>query len=52
MIEIQPVTPSFPLVKPKKIDKDDHRPGQQPQRKKSEADGQKPEPQQHIDEIV
>ncbi len=53
MIEIQPISPSFPLVKPRKIDKDEQRrPEKQPQRKKPETDEPNSEPVQHIDEIV
>ena len=52
MLEIQPVSPSFPVVKPKKIDRDDHRPEKQQRRKKPEMEEQDAEPIQHIDEIV
>lgn len=52
MIEIHPVSPSLPPVKPKRIDRDDHRPEKQPHRKKPETDEQNSEPVQHIDEIV
>lgn len=52
MLEIQPVLPSFPVVKPKKIDRDDHRPEKQPHGKKQEVEEQDAEPMQHIDEIV
>ncbi|MGZ5026961.1 MAG: hypothetical protein ACXWAT_09435 [Methylobacter sp.] len=51
MLEIQPVSPSFPVVKPKRIDRDDHRPEKQQSRKKA-AEEQDAEPIQHIDEIV
>lgn len=52
MLEIQPVLPSFSIVKPKKIDRDDHRPEKQPRRKKQEVEEHNAEPMQHIDEIV
>ena len=52
MLEIQPVAPSFPVVKPKKIDRDDHRPEKQQCRKKPAAEEQDAEPIQHIDEIA
>ncbi|HEY8219432.1 MAG TPA: hypothetical protein VIF86_04970 [Methylobacter sp.] len=52
MLEVQPVSPSFPVVKPKKIDRDDHRPEQQQCRKKPEAEEQDAELIQHIDEIA
>jgi hypothetical protein len=52
MLEIQPVSPSLPVVKPKKIDRDDHRPEKQPRRKKPETEEQDADPMQHIDEIV
>jgi hypothetical protein len=52
MLEIQPVSPSFPVVKPKKINRDDHRPEQQQSKKKPAAEEQEAEPIQHIDEIV
>ncbi|MDO9047144.1 MAG: hypothetical protein Q7U66_05315 [Methylobacter sp.] len=52
MLEIHPVSPSFPVVKPKKIDRDDHRPEKQQRRKKQEVEEQDAEPIQHIDEIA
>ena len=52
MLEIQPVLPSLPAVKTKKINKDDNSPKKQPQRKKQPAEQQDAEPIQHIDEIV
>lgn len=53
MLEIYPMPPIFPIVKPKKIDKDDNPPRKQQRKnqlepkKKNDA-----EPIQHIDEIV
>jgi len=52
MSDIQPVSSSFPIVKPKKIDRDDHRPEKQPRRKKQDVKEHDAEPIQHIDEIV
>jgi hypothetical protein len=53
MLEIQPVLPSFSVVKPKKIKRDDRRPEKPPHRKKQEAEEQDDaEPMQHIDEVV
>jgi hypothetical protein len=52
MSEIHPVSPSFPVVKPKRIDRDDHRPERQQRKKKPEVDEHDAEPIQHIDEIV
>jgi hypothetical protein len=52
MLEIQPVSPSFPLVKPKKIDRDDIRQKKPQRRKKQAAEQQDSAPIQHIDEIV
>lgn len=52
MLEIQPVSPSLPIVKSKRIDRDDHRPEQQQSGKKTAVKEQDAEPIQHIDEIV
>ncbi|MGZ4968434.1 MAG: hypothetical protein ACXV8O_06570 [Methylobacter sp.] len=52
MSEIHPVSPSFPVVKPKRIDRDDHRPEKQQRKKKHEVEEQDADPIQHIDEIV
>ena len=52
MLEILPISPSFPVVKPKKIKRDDDF-QEKPQRKKQQqAKQQDAEPIQHIDEIV
>jgi hypothetical protein len=52
MLEIQPLFPAYPVIKPGKIKKDDHLP-EQPQRKKKPAlEEQESQPAQHIDEIV
>lgn len=52
MLEIPPLFPAYPVIKPGKIKKDDHL-SEQPQRKKKQALAE-PEIQsvQHIDEIV
>jgi hypothetical protein len=52
MLEIQPVSPSFPVVKPKKIDREDSLPEKQQRRKKQEEKEHEAEPIQHIDEIA
>ncbi|MGZ8157999.1 MAG: hypothetical protein ACXWT1_07905 [Methylobacter sp.] len=52
MLEIQPVSLSFPVVKPKKIERDDQRQEKQPRRNKQQVEEQNAEPVQHIDEIV
>ena len=53
MLEIQPVSLSFPVVKSQKIKRDDSRPEKQPRREKQEVEDQdNTVPIQHIDEIV
>ncbi|MDI1292439.1 MAG: hypothetical protein PSV18_06810 [Methylobacter sp.] len=52
MLEIHPIAPSFPVVKPKKIKRDDTRLEKQHRRKKQEVKEQDAEPMQHIDEVV
>jgi hypothetical protein len=52
MLEIHPVAPSFPVVKPKKINRDDNPPQKRQRGNKQEAEKQDAEPVQHIDEIV
>ncbi|MDI1231619.1 MAG: hypothetical protein PSU93_10755 [Methylobacter sp.] len=55
MLEIHPIAPSFPVVKPKKIKRDDTRLEKQHRRKKQEVKEVKEEdaePMQHIDEVV
>jgi len=52
MLEIPPLSPAYPVIKPGKIKKEDHL-SEQPQRKKKQALAeQETEPVQHIDEIV
>lgn len=53
MLDIQPVSPYSPVIKPKRIEKDDNRPENNRQRKKKpETQEHDAEPIQHIDEIV
>ncbi len=52
MIEITPIAPSFQVVKPKKIKRDDNRPEKQPSKNKQKMEEPHAEPIQHIDEIV
>lgn len=54
MIEIHPIFPALPIVKPKKIHKDEHPPQQQQQHheQKPAPEPQESDPVQHIDEIV
>jgi len=52
MLEIPPLSPAYPVIKPGKIKKDDHL-SEQPQGKKKQAsEEQEAQPAQHIDEIV
>ena len=52
MIEIHPISPSLPVVKPKKINRDDQAPPRQQHDSKPTPEQQEPDPVQHIDEIV
>jgi hypothetical protein len=53
MLEIKPVSTTYPVVKPVKINKDDHPPNQHQPKKKPVLEEQEPQqPIQHIDEIV
>ncbi len=52
MLEIQPVALSFPVVKAKKIKRDDSLPEKQQRRTKQEVEEQDAEPIQHVDEVV
>jgi len=52
MLDIQPVSPYSPVIKPKKIKRDDNRPENEQRKKKPEAQEHDAEPMQHIDEIV
>ena len=52
MLEIPPLSPAYPVIKPGKIKKDDHL-SEQPQRKKKQVlKEQETQPVPHIDEIV
>jgi hypothetical protein len=52
MLEILPLLPAYPVIKPGKIKKDEHL-SEQPQRKKKQAlEEQESQPEQHIDEMV
>jgi len=53
MLEIKPLSTTYPVTKPGKIHKDDHPPNQQQPKKRPVLDDQEPQqPLQHIDEIV
>ncbi|MDO9139968.1 MAG: hypothetical protein Q7U38_06545 [Methylobacter sp.] len=53
MLEIQPILPSAPVVRPQKINRDDNNPAKgQPRKKPQDKEKQDAEPAQHIDEIV
>jgi hypothetical protein len=52
MLEIPPLSPAHPVIKPKKIKKDDHLSEQLPRKKKQVLEEQEIQPVQHIDEIV
>lgn len=52
MLEIQPVLPSLPTVRPKKIKRDDNSQNRRQQPGKRQSEQQSAKPIQHIDEIV
>jgi hypothetical protein len=54
MLEIKPVSTTFPVTKPAIIKKEDeHPPNQQPAKKKPAQNEKKPaQPDQHIDEMA
>ncbi len=52
MLDIQPVSPYSPVIKPKKIKRDDNRPENRQRKKKPEVQEHDADPIQHIDEIV
>ena len=52
MLVVQPVSPYLPVVKSKKIKRDDNRPEKQLRKKIPKVEEQDAEPIQHIDEIV
>jgi hypothetical protein len=52
MLEIPPLSPAYPVIKPGKIKKDDHRSERLQRKKKQALEEQETQPVQHIDEIV
>jgi len=52
MLEIPPLSPSYPVIKPGKIKKDDPFPEQSQHKKKQALEEQESQSVQHIDEIV
>jgi hypothetical protein len=52
MLEIPPLSPAYPVIKPGKIKKDDHLSEPQQRKKKQILEEQETQPVQHIDEIV
>ncbi|NOT10625.1 MAG: hypothetical protein HOP23_02135 [Methylococcaceae bacterium] len=52
MSEIQPLSPSYPIVKPVKIKKDENSQKKPPPHNKPSPDEQDSEPLKHIDEQV
>lgn len=52
MLEIPPLSPAYPIIKPGKIKKDDHLSEQLQRKKKKVLEEQEAQPVQHIDEIV
>lgn len=52
MSEIQPISPTYPVVKPDKIKKHDNAPKKHPQEKKQIPDDQDPQSSTHIDVLV
>jgi hypothetical protein len=52
MLEIPPLSPAYPVIKPGKIKKDDDLSEQLKRKKKQALEEQETQPAQHIDEIV
>jgi hypothetical protein len=52
MLEIPPLSPAYPIIKPEKIKKDDYSPEQLKRKKKRALEKQVAQLVQHIDEIV
>jgi hypothetical protein len=52
MLEIPPLSPAYPVIKPGKIKKDDPLSAQQQRKKKPPLKEQEDRPMQHIDEVV
>lgn len=58
MIEIQPIVPIYPVIKPAKVTSDEDRPDKKKQQQNEQQKGSESEqqddtgPAQHIDEVV
>ncbi|CCE24814.1 hypothetical protein [Methylotuvimicrobium alcaliphilum] len=57
MIEIQPIVPTYPVIKPAKVTNDEDRPGKKKQQNEQEKGSESEQqddtgPAQHIDEVV
>lgn len=52
MLEIPPLSPAYPVIKPEKTKKDDRLSGRLQRKKKQDPEEQETQPTQHIDEIV
>ena len=52
MLEIPPLSPAYPVIKPGKIKKDDNSSEQPKHKEKQPLEEQEIPPVQHIDEIV
>ena len=52
MLEIPPLSPAYPVMKPGKTKKDDDLSEQSQRKKKQALEEQETQPVQHIDEIV
>ena len=52
MLEIPPLSPAYPVIRPGKIKKDDHFSEQPKHKKKQALEEQETLPVQHIDEVV
>ena len=52
MLEIQPLSPTYPVIKPDKIKRDDKPPKQRPENKKMSPDESDTDSPKHIDEMV
>ncbi|MBU2568596.1 MAG: hypothetical protein KJ725_00930 [Gammaproteobacteria bacterium] len=57
MIEIQPIVPTYPVIKPAKVTNDEDRPDKKKQQNEQEKGSESEQqddtgPAQHIDEVV
>jgi len=57
MIEIQPIVPTYPVIKPAKVNNDEDRPDKKKQQNEQEKGAESEQkddtgPAQHIDEVV